>query len=279
MEFLPEADVPSGPDVIEYRNADKRGPIFAMIILAAGLAGVVYIFITNMNAQWRWEILVFGLYGLAILLVFRFAFRSFIAGLRRDAWLVRFDAEHLYIRYRSYHNWRFAADTPSVLHLQRREIASVAPHSKSLIHYTLYNVGIAGSSKRLHRYIEIGLRRVDMQPIKDALRVERQMRDTRGVRANREPLTVAGPDLLRLEIGRAGDILSDLSTYYPLRSDIEDAATETKGFAAMTDTERKAHVKSLAQSGAMMSAIKAVQHSQGLSLAKAKAYVEKLLDD
>jgi len=269
VKLLRDDQVPAPPAVENYQETAWRALIAGLLLLAAGGALAVW---PLAEAGWRlsWALALFGLPALIVLLVARFALGSFRASRRPQSWRLRWDPEGLYLRYRSYLNNRFPADTPAALYLPRREVAWLKARRETLD--TPDEHGHWGL-ERSHRWLEIGLRGLDPAPISAALAEEAKLRGPRGWRANDFPLAVTRDATLRLQLRRPEAALEGLRRRFPVAL---AEATHSGDFDAMSHEEKESHIVALAAAGDSMAAVKAARELFDLDLTDAKNLVYTL---
>ena len=269
MKILRDDEVPAPPTVESYRETAWRAFVVGLALLAAAVALVVW---PLAEEGWRvsWPVALLGLPALVVLLIGRFALRCFLASRRPESWRLRWDREGLYLRFRSFLNHRFPADTPTAVYLPRRAVAWLKERREILD--TPDEQGQWGR-KRTHRWLEIGLRGIDPEPIRAALGQEAKLRSPNGWRANDAPVTVTPEGTLRLQLRHPERVLERLRRHFPMALSEE---TESGDFAAMSQADKERHIRALASAGDGMAAIKAARELYGLDLAAAKQLVDGL---
>jgi hypothetical protein len=269
MKFLRDDEVPGPPAVQSYRETEWSGLAVGLALFGVAAALLVWPALEG-GAEAAWVYWIAG--PLAALLVFiaRFALRSFIASRKPGNWRLRWSTDGLYLRYRSYLNGHFAADVPTVLSLDRREVSFIKARSETLA----VSDGDGGlSSRRKARWLEIGLRRLDTQAIADALAAEYARRDGPGWHAKDMPVTLTPQSTLRVALMRPQAVIDRLRSLYTVGLAEEIAPQD---FDAMSQAEQEDHIRALAQAGETVSAVIAARQVHGLDLTAAKALVESL---
>ena len=269
MKLLRDGEVPAPPAVDSYQETAWTALAVGLVLLASAAALVVW---PLAESGWRfsWPLALLGLPALIVLLIGRFALRSFLASRRPESWRLRWDKEGLYLRYRSYLNNRFPSDTPAVVYLPRREVGWLRARRE-----TLDTPGEHGQwgLERTHRWLEIGLRRIGTEQIAAALAAEAKLRGPRGWRANDFPLVVSRDGTLRLRLRRPEAALEELRRIFPVTLSEE---THSGDFEAMSHADKENHILALASAGNSMAAIKAARELYGLDLTDAKKLVDEL---
>ena len=269
MKILRDDEVPEEPGLSEHRETDWRGLTFGLLLTPVALGIMAAPWIEG-GAVSGWG-LAFAL-GLGLLMtIFPYlGFRSFLGSRRPEAWRLRWSSEGIYLRFRSYHNWRFASDMDTVFYLPRREIAWLRLQSESLDKPD--ETGDWGHQRLKTKGLEIGLKNLDPAALAAALRAERQHRH-QGFRVNDEPVKLTADGTLTVELRRAKKLLEELTRYYP--TGLEEHR-EGKAFADMSQSEREDHILALAGAGDKFAAIKAARQVYGYDLTEAKRLVEEL---
>jgi len=270
MKILRDDEVPDQTGLNEHRETDWRGLAFGLLLtpLALGIMAAPRIE-GGIKAGWGLA-LPLGL-GLLMTIFPYIGFRSFWGSRRPEAWRLRWSPEGIYMRFRSYHNWRFPADMATVFYLPRREVAWLRLHYASLDKPD--ETGDWGHQRLKTKGLEIGLKNLDPAPLADALRAERRHRH-RGLRVNDEPVKLTAEGTLTVDLRRAKQLLEPLTRYYP--TGLEEHR-EGKAFADMSQSEREDHILDLAGAGDKIAAIKAARQVYDCDLTEAKTLVEGLI--
>lgn len=268
MQILRDAEMPPTDGMWTYRETAWPHLIFGILMagLALGCAGLPFLpeFENSSFAPYP-AIIGAILFGL----IAKMALRLFYASRRPECWQLRWSPETLYIRFRAYHNYRFPADTPSIVKLDRREIKWVRPRR-----HDLNAPDPDGGWSQWHtvKHLEVALRRTDPAPLADALRAEAQQRDPKRSRFNHYPVTLHG-DAIHVELRSPKKALAALSRYYPTTLAVE---TPAAAFEDMTTAQQEDHILALVQSGNTIAAVKAARAVYGCDLTTAKNLVDGL---
>ncbi len=268
MQILRDAEMPPLDGMWTYRETAWQHLIFGKLMagLAVGCAGLPFLhdFASNSIADYL-AIAGAVLFGL----IAKMAFRLFYASRRPECWQLRWSAEALYIRFRAYHNYRFPADTPSIVKLDRREVAWIRPRRQDL---NAPNTEGTWSHWFTVKHLEIALRRCDALPLADALRAEAQRRDRKRSRFNHYPVTLHG-QAIHVELRSPKKALAALARYFPTTLAVETPPTS---FEDMTRAEQEDHILALVQSGNTIAAIKAAREVYNCDLTTAKNLIDGL---
>ncbi len=268
MQILRDAEMPPSDGMWTYRETAWQNLIFGMLMagLALGCAGLPFMPEIVNDALGDYPAIIgVVLFGL----IAKMALRLFYASRRPECWQLRWSPEALYIRFRAYHNYRFPADTPSIVKLDRREIAWIRPRRHDL---NAPDTEGSWSHWFTVKHLEIALRRTDTAPLADALRAEAQQRDRKRSRFNHYPVTLHG-DSVHVELRSPKKVLATLSRYFPTTLAVETPAI---AFEDMTTAEQEDHILALVQSGNTIAAVKATRAVYGCDLTTAKNLVDGL---
>ncbi len=268
MKILRDAEMPPPDGLWTYRETAWAHLAFGLVLagIALGSASLPFIPTIAQNAL----VYYLATIGAVIFgLIARMAFRLFRASRRAECWQLRWSAEALYVRFRAYHNHRFPADTPTIVKLDRREVAWIRPRNQDL---NAPNTEGAWSQWFTIKHLEIALRRTDPGPLADALRAEAQQRDWKRSRFNHYPVTLHG-DAIHVELRSPKKALAALARYFPTTLAVEPPA---KAFDDMSTAEKEDHILALIQSGNTIAAVKAARDVYGCDLATAKSLVDDL---
>ncbi len=268
MQILRDAEMPPPDGMWTYRETAWPHLVFGVLMagLALGCAGVPFLseFENNVVAKYP-AVAGAVLFGL----IAKMALRLFYASRRPECWQLRWSPEAVYIRFRAYHNYRFPADTPSIVKLDRREIKWIRPRRQDL---NAPDMDGDWSQRVTAKHLEIALRQTDVTPLADALRAEAQQRDRKRSRFNHYPVTLHG-DAIHVELRSPKKALATLSRYYPTTLAVENPAI---AFEDMTKAEQEDQILALAQSGNTIAAVKAARVVYGCDLTTAKNLVDGL---
>ena len=269
MKILRDDETPAPPAVESYWETQWPGlPVGVALLLAA--AALVIWPLREAGWAFSWFLLIPGLSAIILMAMGRFALRSFFASRRPESWRLRWSSDALYLRFRSYLNAGFAADTPTVVQLSRREVDWLRARQETL---DVPDDHGGWGGRRRHPWLEIALRGIDLEPLKKALAAEAKRRDGRGGRANDYPVSLTREGTLRLPLRRAEAVVEALSSFFPVwPAEVAEAAD----FAAMGRDQREDHVLALAAAGDQIAAIKAAREVYGLDLTEAKRLVDEL---
>jgi hypothetical protein len=270
MKLLRDCDVPSATDAWPcYRETAWGYLAFAGLSTILALAAVGMPLAGGSSIP-TWLAVLCGFMALLFAFLARFGFRGYRNSRAPESWLMRWSDEGLYLRFRSFHNRRFAADTPSVVYLDRREVAWLRRREARLD--TPDTHGGWGSERKL-RELEIGLARVDPAPLAEALAEEARRRDDRGVRTNHVPVFLDKTGSIRVEMRRPEAVLDKLSPAYN-RGLAEDLPA--KAFTDMTRDQQEDHLVELIQAGDKIAAVKAAREIYRCDLSEARRLVEEI---
>ena len=269
MKLLRDDEVPTPPSVQSYQETQWSGLFVGLGLFVAATAVIVWPLMAGAwESPWLFSLSCLG--ALILMLIARYAFRTFFASRRPGNWRLRWASGGLYLRYRSYLNDRFPAGTPTVLYLTGREVGWLKARKETLV--TPDDKG-TWSFSRKHHWLEIGLRNVDTTPIREALSNEAKLRNSRGGRINDFPLSVTRDGTLRLQLNWPKAAAHLLRLNYTV---VLPEESRSLGFDNMSQAEQEDHVLALAEAGDTFAAIKAAREVYGFDLRVAKEFVEEL---
>jgi len=212
------------------------------------------------------------------LLLFR---RMIFARFRPTNWLVRSNGQGLFIQFRSYLNYHFPVDEPTVVFIVYSEIRSAR-----LVRQRQELLDTSGDrSERRLRLIELELSG-DVRLLEEALAFERSRsapseKRWYGKSSSRYqdyPVRMQSPTILQLEwsvLPGAGKFLDSLRPY----TRVEEPISVSEDFSklnGLTEEEQKQRLHQLDCEGQTITAIHLARQLYGCSLADAKDRVEKL---
>lgn len=270
MKILRDRDVPNGTAEWPcYRETAWGYLAFAGLSAGLALAAAVLPLASGSSVP-TWLGVICGFMALIFAFLTVFGLRGFLNSRAPEGWLVRWSDEGLYLRFRSFHNRRFPAETPSVVYLDRREVAWLRRREARLDRPDEH--GGWGGERKL-RELEIGLARVDPAPLAEALAAEARRRDDRGARTNHAPVFLDKAGSIRVEMRRPEAVLETLSPAYN-RGLAEDVPA--KPFTDMARGEREDHLVELIQAGDKIAAVKAAREIYHCDLTEARRLVEEI---
>jgi hypothetical protein len=204
------------------------------------------------------------------------------ASLMPSNWILRVAGDGLYVKYRSFQNHAFPADTPSVLFIPKREIAWIRGHRHRMLQPSRDDHGEDAVGRS---YLEIKLHGDDTGDIADHLRTERQLWGA-GIggkgKFRHYPVRLmtdaivridwSGPDTsISPKIDKAAAILG---RNYTIEN---EAQSEHQSFAMASRDEQESRLLEFAERGDIMSAVILARQLYGYDLTEARAFVEGLI--
>lgn len=272
MEILRDRDVTFSPQTAVYRETGWMSLVMGIVLLLVVAGAGVYV-AGPTGASSLWADIGFLIWAAIMALPTLLAFRTFLASRRPESWLIAWANDRLYIRFRSYQNFRFDPDTPSVVCIPRREVAWIRPHAHSL--ETQDGDGNWNGFIKV-KGLQIKLRPgTESTPLSEALSEEAKMRSPKGSRFNHYPVTLGTDGILRVELRRPNAVLTQIARFYPTRAGTDIPLTH---FQDMTAAEKESHILDLILAGRKMDAIKAAREVYGFDIADAKRMVDGLAE-
>jgi hypothetical protein len=272
MQILCDHEVAPSHDLRFYRET-RWSALFCGILLLAFVAAV-FTFLT-IGQAWEspWALGGFAAWSAVMALPIHICLRTFSASRRPESWLLAWAPDRMYLRFRSFQNFRFDPETPSVVYVPRREMAWLRGHMRTL--QTQDTEGHWNTPIKI-RGLQIKLKKeVDTTPLSAALKDEAKRRDRKGIRFNHFPVTL-DDGVLRVELRRPEALLRQLALSYPIT--VPDAVP-LKAFRDMSLDEKESHILDLVLAGQKIDAIKAARELYGYDLADAKRMVEGLTEN
>jgi hypothetical protein len=226
-------------------------------------------------------------YVAAVIVIYLLILRKLVtARFRSTNWLVRMTDDGLFIKFRSYLNYRFSDQDPTVVFIPYSEISSakLVKERQAISHRDGGNP--RATTIRTRRFIELELAG-NSEPLADALAGESKRVFAKpadgganvSTRYQHLPVRLAAPNLLRIEWGvvpNAQTIL-DALTRHTL---VDHATAVSKNFVnldGLSREEQESRLLELAQSGDMIGAVTMARTLYAYDLATAKHFVESLI--
>jgi hypothetical protein len=273
VRLLRLANVPAARrEIFRYSRARALGVAVAAVCTASALAVL----------RWPNPALAFYLAGVLLLgVVILHAF--VLARFRSSNWLVQADDTGLYVQFRSYLNYRFPGETPTVAFIPYEMIRSarLARGTRTIPD----GDSPSGVTTKPVRLVELELTG-DTAPLTQALADEQarcgpqwRQRGGRSTRYQHHPVRMFSPTTLQLEWEVVPDPEALLDILRP-HSTIQPEADRTQESVAtlkrLSRTEQEARLRELSETGQDLAAISLARQLYGYDLTQAKAFVEGL---
>ena len=277
MQLLRSADVPIDRRAHEFRSSRFRAGTGAIMLAAAALALIAF---GRLNNTW------IPYYIAGVIIVTLLIFHNLVtARFRPTNWLVRMTDDGLFIKFRSYLNYRFSDQDPTVVFIPYSELSS-AKLGKERQAIPVRDGGNPRATSRTRRFIELQLAG-NSEPLADALAGESKRVFAKpadgganvSTRYQHLPVRLATPNLLRIEWGvvpNAQTILGALTRH----TLVDHATAVSKNFVyfdGLSREEQESRLLELAQSGDMIGAVTMARTLYAYDLATAKHFVESLI--
>jgi len=271
---------------VEIRRNDKvfrHSRLRALIFWLAGFGATTACFFQAYAHKWPPGYYFGPLLLLFLLLTLRFVTARF----HPSNWLVRMNETGIYVQYRSYLNYEFPAEDPSVVFLSLGEIVSARLIKERL--ETPDPAKANGTQTQFLRYVELELSG-DSALLADALQAERgesapmqkHWYGSSSTLYRDYPVTLTTPPtLLRIHwdvVSGSGDFLEALRPY----TVIADTVSVKQDFTQLKSLSREEQLKKLrelAARGQQIAAVYAARKLYGGSLGEAKQMVDALVKD
>jgi hypothetical protein len=278
MEILRSADVPSDRRAREFRYSRFRAGTGATILAVAALALIAF---GRLNNAW------IPYYIAGVIIVTLLIFHNLVtARFRPTNWLVRMTDAGLFIKFRSYLNYRFSDQDPTVVFIPYSEIRSAKLVKERQTIPDRDEGNRRATTTKTRRFIELELSG-NSEQLAGALAGESKRVFARSfegganvsTRYQHLPVHLTPPNHLRIEWGvvpNAQTIL-DALTRHTL---VDHAAAVSKNFVnldGLSREEQESRLLELAQSGDMIGAVTMARTLYAYDLATAKNFVESLV--
>lgn len=275
MRLLRLQDVQIGSNDRVFRHARVR----ALLVWLAGASATAALFIKGYTQKFP-PGYIFG----SFLLLFVLLTRRFVtARLHPSNWLVRMNETGIYVQYRSYLNYEFPAEDPSILFLSFGEIASARLIKERLETPDAMDPGLTQTQYPRHVELELS---GDTAPLAGALNAERGERapvkkrwyGTSSTVYRDYPVTMTAPNFVRIHWDVVPSARRFLDALVPYTL-IDDPASLTQDFTKLTSLSREdqqKQLRELAARGDVIAAAYPARHLYGGSLGDAKRMVDAL---
>jgi hypothetical protein len=208
--------------------------------------------------------------------------RLVLARFRASNWLLRTSDAGLFVQFRSYLNYHFPREDPTVVFIPYHEIRSARlVRERREIPDTDSRSG-QSTSVQFRRFVELELAG-DSAPLARALRAESEKlapKEARGYRSiyRHSPVRLISPTRLQLEWGvvpSARVLVNALRRYTEIAAPVRESQdyAHLKGLGR---EEQESRLLKLVESGQTMTAIKMARALYAYDLTKARAFVEGL---
>lgn len=277
MRLLRLRDVEIGGNDRIFRHARLR----ALLVWLAGFGATSWLFFKAYAHKWPPGYVIGAFVLLFLLLTLRFVTARF----HSSNWLVRMNETGIYVQYRSYLNYHFPADEPSVVFFSFGEIASARLVKECVEIPDSMKPG--ASQTQYLRYVELELPG-NTAPFADALQAERGERaplqtrwyGTSSTLYRDYPVAMTDAQSVRIHwdvVPGARKFLEALSPY----TVIADPVSLTQDFTQLKSLSREEQQKrlcELAARGQTITATYAARRLYGCSLGEAKRMVDSLCE-
>lgn len=282
LRFLRADEVRKRPGEVTFR--ERRLPhVLATAITAAISAALLFnsVLAQRLGAEPLPAAVGFvGGVGSALLALLFFA--GFRASLRRSNWLLRAAADGLYVKYRSFRNYKFPAEDPIVVLIPRPEVAWIRARRQDSVRPTRKHEG-AQTVRR--RFLEIKLYGGDLSELDERLRDERR-RTAPGVMGSKTkvlhyPVRVLPDAIVQIDwrspatgiSPRIDRAIRILGRWYR----VADAVDERQVSPGKLDrAQQEARLIEMTERGEVMDAVVLAKEIYGFDTTQAKTFVDDL---
>lgn len=269
MQLMTRIDVPidDRQQVFRASPAVAFVAVTAVLIAIAGLGAIV----------WHGRSWLAAYVAMVLLLGLLLTRRLALARLRPSNWLVRMNDDGAFVQFRSYLNYHFPVEDPTVVFVPFGEIRSARG-----VHLSreIPDETRAGSQTLVRWLVELDLA-ADTGPLAQALSTERTKTVPRAATWRHYPVRLVSPTRLQMDwevVPGARVFLALLGRFTevgaPVRVSQDDLHLDGAG---RKEAERR--LRELASEGQIMAAIKIARRLHSLTLAEARSYVDSLPGD
>jgi len=273
VRLLRTADVPASEQDLLFLHSRARALIGVGALLAA----------TAMSTVLGWQRHTLLLYYIAaVLLGSLVVFQGLVtARFRPTNWLVRATDDGLYIKFRSYLNYRFPTDQLTVVFIPYHAIKSarVVRERRELPDY---DASPRGGSVTVQRATTVVLHLTgDATPVTKAIDDEVRRitgRDRPSTRYRHAPVRMSSANALELDwavVPRASALVALLSGH-GVPTETADATTDYAHLERLTRDEQEKRLLELVEKGNTIAAIQIARRLYGYDLTRAKQFVDGL---
>jgi hypothetical protein len=273
MKFLRESEVPARPDDIVCRVARLVHLIAGMVLCGLG-GGAVSLLAASGDFGRFWPTAAAAVFVVMFLLMGWGFLGSWRATLRPTAWVLRASVDGLYVKFRSYLNYRFPPNDAIVAFLPRRDVVWLRARRTR---QGLPLESGEGPTTRTDAGLDIKLRG-DLDALAEQLRLERGRWSPLGrfgrSRSPHFPVTIDREGFIRVELARPEAVAASLAARYPA---IGATDVTLPDFDDLGRDEQEQRILDFAQAGDTMTAIKLARRVYGYDLTQAKNFVDQLM--
>jgi len=270
MRLLRLSEVATSPDDRVFASSRTWALVFAFALLGGTVGAVIFGFTMKSSIPY---------YIAGVLLLFLLLYRGYItAPFRPSNWLVRMTPAGLYIKFRSYLNYRLPDNDPTVVFIPHTEIRSAR-----LIRTRTAVSGPDGRSMQSLRFVELELVG-DIVALQKALKAElarpapqeKHWYGTSSTLYRDYPVSISSPPFLRVRwSARPGD--SALLDALRPHTTIAEPVSLSENFASLavlTREEQEKSLRELDRRGETAAAVYMARRLYGCGLTEATALVE-----
>jgi hypothetical protein len=270
MQLLRLDEVPQQRAIKTFRYS--LWPALNMAIILLAITGGQYYFIAYKDAPaFLWIFIVFTA------LIALFCINLARAGLRKKTnWLIRYTTDGLYVKFRSYQNYRIPDDTSSVVFIPNNEIDRIRIVDEKLrVPNSEY-----GAAQINDKFLDLVLHNVSLEALEKALQQERRIMPPArfGVSSRSEdfPVRVIEPDTVRIKWQAKPNVKKAAATFEKMFP-VEHAGTDNRGnWDSMRAPEKETLIIELAQRGETLRATQLARQHYGYSLKEAREYIKEV---
>lgn len=267
VKLMRVADVPILDRDRVYRASPGRALFWATVVVLASLVLGV--------GAWLQRSWIAGYVAIVLLLILLVTRRMVTARLRPSNWLVRMSDAGLYIQFRSYLNFRFPTDDTTVAFIPFGEIRSARSVRRTS---QTPDESTRGWQTKVSWLVSLELTG-NLIALSQALADEREKQLPGAATYRHYPVRVISPTRVHVEwdvVPGAAAFLEALGRHTEIGSSVE-LHEDFVRMAHLSREEQEQHLRTLAESGDTITAIKVARQLYSFDLAQAREFVKGLM--
>ncbi len=285
MKFYRPDEVPARPDDLVCKAA-ALGPFIWVVIFYGGAISLVWFGIFGAKHYGPGLVPKFFIFAAAVAFALfgRISWGMFRACLKPTNWLLRCGDNGVFIKYRSFLNWRFPADDVQVVGFDYSELAEVRKVKESRI-----TPSMGPEHNRQYQrvgYLEFCLADTDTSALEEHLLTEQNVVPPGSIKTTvlDYPVAVLPGGVIRLRWSASGSFrlapslnqtIDHLSRHVK-SADAVSTKTDLTYHRNLSPEEGDARIRELVKSGDKMGAVELAQQVHRFGLSEAVAFVEKI---
>ncbi|MBO6824773.1 MAG: hypothetical protein JJ879_01115 [Sneathiella sp.] len=270
MDIVSDRTVRDETGLRTYREIDKRSLLVGSLLTPIILAILIlpWVLFSDMPPWW---LIAFCLVWGSILSFFPLnALKRYLISRQETSWRIGWSENGIWCRFRPPHLGGSNAPANSFAFIPAQNIDWLRVLDKT--HEMTLNLNLQNNGKS-PKYLEIGLKKLDLSSLREALKAER-IRIRTHATFNAPLLTLSDEGTLLVSIEQPEEIISLLQPQFQV---LEAKITQGKKFRDMSGPEMHQYIKSLVESGDKVTAIRATSDGFKCTLTEANRFVDALI--